>query len=189
MTIKTTLAAAAIVLSATAASAAPLIEQFDSFPAWESGWLGTNSNIQNFYGVGMDRGNQAYGLWVQDTVNDSTVDVMFNALFGASLTSFAMDVASFVNNTLEIYDIGGNVLGTFSNFTNSSYTTAVNVGVTSTNGIGGFRFSSAGTAGNTWIDNVTVDANPAPVPLPAALPMLLAALAGSGIALRRRKGA
>lgn len=191
--------AAAIFMALTAVSAqsATLVEGFDGeFPAWESGWLATNSNLKNYYGVGKGRGNQPYGLWVDDLVSDRIANVEFDSEFGALWTSFSMDVATFVgNNVLTVYDTSGDVLGEFSDFKTRSYSKTVSISVTSTNGIGGFKFSSKAARGNTWIDNVSVSGGytansaPAPVPLPAGLPLLMAAIGTTGFLSRKSKKA
>lgn len=181
---------AAISINAGTAHAATLVEQFnDPFPDWESGWLATNSNIQNYYGVGADRGNQPNGLWVEDdTPFDSAINVVFDNAFAATLTSFSLDVATFIGaNILSIYDASGATVATFLGFDTASFDVAVNFSVISSNGIGGFSFSNSSSSGNTWIDNVSVSNGAlAPVPLPAAGFLLVGALGGFAF-LRRRK--
>lgn len=182
--------AAVVTFSASASHATTLTEVFaDPFPAWESDWLATNSNIQNYYGAGANRGNQPLGLWVQDTDGVGLVDIKFDTGFGAQWSSFAIDVATFVSgNTMTVYDISNNVLGLFSGFDTRSYSNAVTYQVTSTNGIGGFSFSSSRTAGSTWIDNVTVSNDSvAPVPLPASALFLFGGLAGLAATRKRAK--
>lgn len=94
-------AAIFMVLTAGSVQSATLVEGFDdTFPAWESGWLATNSNIKNYYGVGKGRGNQPYGLWVDDLVSDRKANVEFDNGFGALWTSFSMDVVTFVGNNV-----------------------------------------------------------------------------------------
>jgi hypothetical protein len=164
--------------SAGPASPSSLVEDFEAdFPAWESGWLGTNSNLANVYagpsgGTSSDRGNNPDGLWLSDgdgESSDSVVDIAFDPIFGASLTSLSLDIAGHVSLRLQIYDIAGVTLldvnpieVTFGATTDpGSY---VNYGATSTNGIGGFRMLQlAGVIeGNTGIDNVVVNADAIP---------------------------
>ena len=179
---------AALTLSGAAAHAATLTEGFDDpFPVWERGWLAQNSNLENYYGVGAGRGNQPLGLWVEDDTRGDAVDIMFDRSFGAQWSSLSLDVATWVDNTLEVYDIDNNILATLTGFTTRSYSQSVNFVVESTNGFGGFRFTNSRTPGNTWIDNVTVnDDNISPVPLPASGLMLMAGLGGLAAARKRR---
>ena len=52
-----------LLLCSSSTMAGLLIEDFeDAFPIWESNWLGVNTNLQNYYGVGQGRGNNNDGL-------------------------------------------------------------------------------------------------------------------------------
>lgn len=114
------------------------LEDFeDAFPAWESEWLGVNSNLENYYVTlgNVDpsatvltfdptgppyndyRGNNPDGLWVSDgdtDIGESSTDIVFDTTFGSALTSLSIDVA-FGSLTGEVaniivFDIEGAVL-------------------------------------------------------------------------------
>lgn len=178
------------------ASASPiLVEDFEApFPAWESGWLGVNSNLQNYYGVGAGRGNNPDGLWIDDGDgqygNDVSV-ITFIPAFGASLSSLSLDVAGYAPIRLQAFDMANALIfdtqvaltrgattdpGTYSNYV-----------ITSTNGISSFQLVPTGGSqveGNTSIDNVIV--NTAPVPEPASI-AIWSALGGIGLLGARRR--
>lgn len=187
------LVCAVLVLATIApAFAGTLTEDFNApFPAWESGWFGTNSNAQNFYGVGQGRGNNPDGLWIDDPLRgDQDVLIQFNAGFAATLTSIYFDVAGYVPTNLRIFDASGvtllNVAPIFDTY--GAYTlpgTYVNYGVTSSTGIGGFEFYGSVPEGNTSIDNVVVTTG-VPTPEPGTLVLLATGLLG-GIGSIRRK--
>ncbi len=185
-----------VVLSAVLFALAPgrtraetiLVEDFEAeFPAWESGWLGVNSNLENNAGVGAGRGNNLDGLWLDDgdllTGNDASIDIVFLSSFGATLTALSFDVAGYAPATLKIFDMSGaellsepfvNAGGVISQDPVEVY---VNFSVTSTNGISGFTFLPADDnnpiEGNTSIDNVT-----ATIPEPSAVLLGLIGLFG-----------
>ncbi len=177
--------------------ATTLVEDFEApFPAWESGWLGSNSNLQNVYGVGSDRGNNPDGLWIADGLNNGNDAVItFNSAFGATLSSFSIDIASFATTTLRVWDLAGaTLLSTPVTYNAGAYTdpgTYVHYGVTSTNGIGGFSLLGGGVEGNVSIDNVRVnlDGMGSAVPEPATWAMMIAGFGLAGSALRRRREA
>lgn len=177
------------------ANAATLTENFTaSFPAWQSGWFGLNSNAQNYYANPSDRGNNLDGLWVKTTagLSPSPIDVVFNTPFAQSLNSFALDVAGYAPTTLTFFDAAGLVLSS-TNVTLTSGATFnpgqyVRYSVNSTSGIRGFSFSG-GASGNTSIDNlvaVTADATPA-VPEPATWAMMLVGFGLIGATARYRR--
>ena len=92
-----------------------LVEDFEKeFPAWEKGWLGLNSNLQNYYGVGKGRGNNPDGLWLDDgdgvQYGDYDVTILFNSAFGASLSAFSIDIAGYVGGTFSVFDSFGSTL-------------------------------------------------------------------------------
>jgi len=181
------LAVAGLALAASAANAATYTEDFNApFPTWESGWLGTNSNLTNDYGVGAGRGNNPDGLWVGETT------IQFNSAFGAAITSLDLDVASWVSGNLEFYDASNTLISTQA-FT-ANYGAYSNPGlyehfsVSSTNGIDHFTFDAAGVVGNTSIDNVVVSTTA--VPEPAGIAMMLAGVGMvAGLARRRQSRA
>jgi hypothetical protein len=162
-----------------ARGAIPLTEDFEApFPAWESAWLGVNSNLENYYGQGADRGNNPDGLWISDGdgvfEGDPSVDIVFDPLFGATLMSFAIDVAGYVPTTLRVFDMSSNVLLDVPvTLTSGAYTdpgTYASYSVNSNNGISGFSFiwdGSSPVEGWTSIDNVSVT-----IPEPATICML-----------------
>lgn len=82
-------AALLMMVSSQALASLILVEDFeDEFPAWESRWLGTNSNIQNYYGLGEGRGNNPDGLWIDDgdgVYGADTVEIVFGSAFASSI--------------------------------------------------------------------------------------------------------
>lgn len=191
------LMAAVVIQAMPAMAAVTYVEDFEAaFPAWESGWLGVNSNLQNYYGVGAGRGNNPDGLWVDDgdgIYGTDVVDIIFNPVFGATLTSFDIDVAGHDPLTLRVYDMSGNTLldvaVTLTHGATSDPGVYSHYGVTSTNGISRFSFISDGwqVEGNTGIDNVmVVSGGVSPIPAPGAI---LLGTIGSGLTgwLRRRR--
>lgn len=115
-------------------------EDFEAdFPAWESGWLGTSSNLENYYvahgrldptsillavacpdGAPYNtcRGNNPDGLWVSDGDDfgvgtpDLSVDIIFDVAFASTLTSLSIDVVlmSPSDVALRVFDAEGAVL-------------------------------------------------------------------------------
>ena len=170
------------VVGITSASATTYVEDFEAdFPAWESGWLGTQSDLTNYYGVGQGRGNNPDGLWIGKDV------ITFNPSFGSNITSLDIDVATWVDFTFSIYDMSNNVLLSEAVVPNyGAYTdpgTYWHYAVASLNGISRLEFSGSGVLGNTSIDNVVLTA----VPEPETYAMLLAGLGLLGFMARRRK--
>lgn len=173
-------------LPGAAQAATVLTEDFEAvFPAWESGWLATNSNLTNYYGIGQGRGNNPDGLWV------GVADTIFDLGFAQSITSISIDVAGYQATDIQIYDsLGGILLDVPVTLTFGAMTdpgTYVNFSVSSLQGIGGFRFTGGNVLGNTSIDNVIVelDGNPNPIPEPATTATIAAGL-GLLAFLRRR---
>ena len=91
-----------------------LVEDFEkAFPAWEKDWLGVNSNLQNYYGVGAGRGNNPDGLWISDGDSeqyDQDVTILFDKAFGASLYAFSIDIAGWMPGTFSVFDSFGQTL-------------------------------------------------------------------------------
>lgn len=178
-------------LAANSATAAVLTEDFEaSFPTWEAGWLGQNSNLQNVYGVGQGRGNNPDGLWIADGLNNgANAQITFNNAFGASITSFSIDVTTWINNAVfTAYDMSNNVLNStlitsmYGGYSNpGSYQT---ISFNSVNGVSGFSIVGSHVEGNTSIDNIVVNTGSVHVPEPA--PLALFGLGLLGLALSRK---
>ncbi len=175
-----------------------LTEDFNApFPAWQSGWLGVNSNLVNYYVTCCSdpdtyRGNNPDGLWLADslTPNGGDVTISFLPSFGSTLTSLSIDIAGYVPAQFEILDSADNVLLSDAlTLTEGAFTDPgvyAHYSVTSTTGIGGFAFLGSGIEGNTSIDNVVVNQAGSAVPEPTTWGLIgagLVALAGIG---RRR---
>ena len=126
------LCAAFIGLAGTA-GAATYTEDFEAaFPTWESGWFGTQTNAQNYYGIGGGRGNNPDGLWIADgdgVQGSDYVQIFFNAPFGAGITSLSLDIASWVATNLQAFDMANvmiynsPVIATQGAYTDPAYTT------------------------------------------------------------------
>jgi hypothetical protein len=188
------------------ANASILTEDFEAtFPAWESGYLGTNTNLENYYTFNSSfgnthRGNNPDGLWLDDgdgAYFGDVVQISFSPAFAATLTSLALDVAGFVPATIEIFDASGaTLLSTPLTLTFGAFTDPgiyANYSASSSNGIGGFRFiTTSQVEGNTSIDNVTVnqrDDGVVPEPASVFVWSLIALTIGCGsLATRRRRG-
>ncbi len=171
-----------------------LTENFDEpFPAWESGWLGTNSNLTNFLGTGQGRGNNPFGLWLDDgdgSRHNDVVEIVFNPGFASNITTIDFGLASFIDGlTVNIFDTSMNVI--FSSIVNPTFNLGfhMNYGVTSGNGIGGFSLFSSGQQieGNVSIDNVLARVISAPVPEAPTLLLLLIGLASLVLSAKNRK--
>jgi hypothetical protein len=186
-------------MTANLAQATTYTENFNApFPAWESGWLGVNSNLTDYYcgarGCSI-RGNNPDGIWPTGidgtgTNNYGPIIVNFTPSFGATITSLSLDVAGFTSTNLLAYNSSNALIfdqavaltgGAFSNpGVYSNYT------IPSNSGISSFKFDSGAAAGNTSIDNVVVTTL-SPVPEPEAYAMMLAGLGLIGFIAYRRK--
>ena len=185
MKIHTLALAIGIAFSAVSAQADTFVENFNtSFPTWESGWLGTNSNLSNVYGVGQDRGNNPDGLWIGKT------NIAFNQTFGASITTLDFDVASWINGTISAYNSSNSLISTQAFSANyGAYSlpgTYQHFSFASNSGISSFTFNGGDVLGNISIDNVQVSTVSA-VPEPETYAMLIAGLGVMGAIARRRK--
>jgi len=149
------------ILFGTLAEATVYTENFNNVPGWESGWLGQNSNLTNYYGVGAGRGNNPDGLWI----GESTIN--FATPFGSTITQFKIDTTTFVSGaTFQAYDMNNSLIyssqitvigGALSN--PGTYQTML---FNSTDGVSKIVFQGGNILGNTSIDNVTVTAVPEP---------------------------
>lgn len=187
------------------ASASVLTEDFTDVPGWESNWFGTQSNAKNYYGVkglgNATRSSNLDGLWIDDNdgvSHESDLTIVFNDVFAASLTSFSLDLASYINDTnIVFFDALGNDLATqavtptfgamqlpgiYQSFTVSSAT-----------GIGGFsliNFASTSVEGNISIDNLLAITNDTPsVSVPEPTSLILLGLGALGLIAQRRRQA
>ncbi len=185
-------------------SASVLTEDFSDVPGWESQWFGIHSNAKNYYQVKSGtpasyRGNNPDGLWLDDNdgVNDdNALTIRFDDVFASSLSSFSLDLASYLNLDLKFFDALGNDLSTLAVTPTFGGTQMPgvyrNFAISSTTGIGGFSLLNTGSTieGNLSLDNLVAVVNDMPsasVPEPASL-ILLALGAVGLIAQRRRLG-
>ena len=183
----------AVLLGAPAVvSAQVLVENFNApGAAWESGWLGLNSNLRNYY-CGFtpnctDRGNQPQALW-PTAISGNMVSVLFTPTFGATITNFGLDIGSFTQVSFSVYDMNNTVIFFSAVPQLDSYTASTPFSVSSTNGVSGFSIDGNAVEGNNWIDNVTVDIT-STVPEPSSVALMGAGLAAVIVAARRRKNA
>ena len=170
-----------------------LTENFNApFPAWESGWFGTNSNARNYYNTPSDRGNNPDGLWIQDnTPGDQNITIDFNTAFADTLTNLSMDVAGYTATNLRFFDANGVTLLNVTPITDTFDATTnpglyVNYGVASSTGIGGFEFSGSGPEGNTSIDNLVAVTGESAVPEPTSVVLLATVLLAVAFVARKR---
>lgn len=181
-------------LASNTAMATVLTEDFEaSFPTWESNWLGQNSNLQNVYGIGGDRGNNPDGLWIADGLNNgSNTEITFNTIFGASINSFSIDVTSWITNAIfTAYDMNNAVINTtaitsyYGGYSDPG--TYQTISFNTSNGLSKFSIFGSGIEGNTSIDNVVVNTGSVSVPEPTPLILLGLGLIGLGLSRRKNK--
>jgi hypothetical protein len=139
------------------------------------------------------RGNNPEGLWIADTqgfnsgVGGPVVDIVFNPVFGANMTSLSFGGEYFVQAQVTIYDMSNNVLAqqVFSGG-GFDFDHADVISANSANGISHFtidstQFGGGQVEGNTSVDNFEVNV----VPEPGTIAVI--ALGLGALALRRRK--
>jgi len=184
-----------LALTSTHAMSSVLVEDFEaSFPTWESAWLGSNSNLQNYYGVGGGRGNNPDGLWIADGLNNGSIsEINFESSFGASINEFSIDVTTWINGaTFEAFDMNGvSLVNTVITVMRGAYTDPgvyQNISFNSQNGVSGFKITGGSIEGSTSIDNVIVNTGPVNVPEPSTLLMLGLGMLGFSV-LRKKKAA
>ena len=181
-----------------------LTENFNNpFPEWETRWLGSNSNLTNYYHetggcYGVDcRGNNPDGLWIADGIGGSLdTFITFAPAFAATLTSLQLDVAGHTAARLVIFDKDGTtLLDTLISLTNGATNdpgTYATYSALSVNGIGGWNILRVGSSqieGNTGIDNVQVTSGESTTVPDAGSSLLLFGIGLAGLrAWRKRVG-
>ena len=172
---------------ALADAATVYTENFNNVPGWESGWLGQNSNLTNYYGVGGGRGNNPDGLWIGETT------INFATPFGSTITQFSIDTTTFASPvTFEAFDMNNNLIYssqiTVLDGALTNPGTYQNMSFNSTDGVSKIEFLGSYVWGNTSIDNVivTTNGNVAITPIPSAIWLVGSALAGL-VGFGRRK--
>lgn len=183
---------ASLLLASTASlsQAFVLVEDFQT-ASWENGWLGTNSNIENFN----IQYSAPHRLWLTDgdsnTIQnggDNSVDIVFDSAFGSTLQSLSIDIAAYSDIDFIIYDTFSNILLNTAIAGDTFYN---NYYVNSTTGIGGFSFKAShfNIEGWTQIDNVRVSDQPilASVPEPSTIALLGLGLIGLRASRRKTK--
>jgi hypothetical protein len=181
-----------------AGTAATFAENSDgAFPAWESGFIDTQSNLQNVFGPGSSDNGGSPALSIDDgdrLYSSDKSDIAFNALFGASITSINFKLSAFVNGiTLGIYDMSKSLIYAAAVTADGSFNPVLSYGTTSTNGVSRFSFSTTGfqVEGNTRIDAIEIVTGVVSnVPLPGAPPLAMIGMGALNVAgLRRRRKA
>ena len=202
--IKCSHAAAWLLGASLSVQAAVLKEDFNApFPAWESGWFATHSDAINGCTVsyclvggvpvppGPDvRGNAGDGMWLSSDggIPSFPITITFDPSFAASLVLFKLDVAVYVESTLQAWDTSGNLVfsrglrvDSYKDIPTSRYQTLL---IRSPGGISSFSLSGFAD-GNTVIDNLVAVTRAVPEPASAAL--LLGGLALAAVRLRHRR--
>ncbi|CAN5163634.1 hypothetical protein BH09GEM1_BH09GEM1_22760 [soil metagenome] len=180
-------AVAAALLASPAVSSAQFVEDFQGpSNAWESGWLGTNSDLLNYYCGARgctNRGSFNDYLW---PFASAGMAVNFSPTFGATITQLTLDVSTFGVTNLQVFDMSNTMIYDQAVFVAASYSTGQTHSIGSSNGISRFAFTNAGLSGNLWIDNVAVNAVVA-TPEPASVVLIgTGLLSVLGVSVRRR---
>lgn len=185
-------------------NAQTFIEDFEApFESWESDWLGTYTNLENYYvatnsGGTSYRGNNPDGLWLDDGDGLYGLDIatiIFDTAFGSNLTALEIDIAGHVSIRLQVFDMSNNSIldipVALTSGTGSDPGVYSHYVATSTNGISRFSFiptQGSQVEGNTGIDNVIVRTDGAPVPVPSTIFLLASGLVGlAGVARKKMK--
>jgi hypothetical protein len=192
------LGAAMILALPCAGTAATFTENLDgALPAWESEFMGTQSNLQNYFGPGSTDNGGSPALWIDDEdglYSSDTSDTVFNALFGASITSISFKLSAFVNGvTLGISDMSNSLIYAAAVTADGVFDPVLSYHTTGTNGVSRFSFSTTGgqVEGNTRIDAIEIVTGVvSDVPPPGAPPLAMIGMGALNVAgLRRRRKA
>jgi hypothetical protein len=178
-----------LLLSSGFATAGPVMysEDFNAdLPAWESNWLGLNSNLSNYFINDTSyRGMPLDGLWISDGDNTGNADIVFDAGFGSGISHFSIDLATwtegywFVAFDMADHLIFSSLITAFDDafFNPASYQT---LSFSSSNGLKGFSIVGDYVEGDVAIDNVlaTIGGSTSKVPESSSLMLLILGLLG-----------
>ena len=144
-----------------------------------------NSAFASEHGGAPVSGNALYNLYAGDSRADY-VTISFDSAVSAISFDFIPFGGSGSQTTIEAYGAGGLLASLLAG---GPSTSSVNFNFTGLEPLTGVTSIVIGQPSDSWVwglDNLTYD-TAAPVPLPASLPLLLAALGGAGLVSRRRK--